>query len=399
MKKFVYFLCWTVFFALGLTACGTDRAAGDQIQEESGEEQIQEEGEEEQIQEERGAEPGGTEEAETDLSGLRRIEDQSFQVNLRPLGEVTFGSYEPDTQKDPLADVVLTIEQEGKVLQRLPGEQEENGHRNDAFYQVEAVSFLDYNQDNWDDIIVICSYCIGAGPEAGQTYSEIRYYKGSGSGAFTYEAQMSQEATSALAEITIETAKGFIGAEKSDGTEKEPEPWQRFYLGYLENSSEVEMQEGYALIYLDDDEIPELVEVGDCEATGCRIICYADEMVHTAQLNRLYFSYIERGNLLCNSEGNMDSYYDLVYSIIDGELTLIASGFYGAEDNSNVQFDAFGEPIYQYEWNGTKMSKEEYGKALNQVYDMSRAEDGYGWDQLYSYEEIKDVIENYGEAR
>ena len=33
----------------------------------------------------------------------------------------------------------------------------------------------------------------------------------------------------------------------------------------------------------------------------------------------------------------MDYYYDLVFRLENGELNLIASGYYGAEDNSNVQ--------------------------------------------------------------
>lgn len=90
----------------------------------------------------------------------------------------------------------------------------------------------------------------------------------------------------------------------------------------------------------------------------------------------------------------MDTYYDLVYSIIDGELTLIGAGYYGAEDNSHVQYDENGEPIYQYEWEGESMSREEYGKALNSVYDMSKSRDGYVWGELYSVEELKEFLKN-----
>lgn len=99
------------------------------------------------------------------------------------------------------------------------------------------------------------------------------------------------------------------------------------------------------------------------------------------QLNRLYFSYIEKENLLCNSEGSMDYYYDLVYSLTAGRLSLIASGYYGAGDRSNLKFDEDGNVIYQYEWNGTPMSREEYSQAFNAVYDTSKARDGYEWGQ------------------
>ena len=82
---------------------------------------------------------------------------------------------------------------------------------------------------------------------------------------------------------------------------------------------------------------------------------------------RLGFSYIERENLLCNSDGNMDHYYDVVYRLENGRLVQAAAGYYGAEDNSAVRYDENQEPVYQYQWNGAVMTREEYNKALNAV--------------------------------
>ena len=319
------------------------------------------------------------------------IEEQSFSVTLQPLGPVQFASYHPDTSQNLFTDVTFSIEKDGTLLQDLPGITENNCRSNQSFLQVDAVSFLDYNQDGYDDIITICCYSIGSGTDAAKNISEIRYYSGSENGTFVLEKEMSANATSALTEISIETAKNFIGVGKSISKE----PWQQAYIDYLTSESDVEIQDGYTLIYLDADEIPELVEVGDCEAVGCRIVNYSDGAVHVAQLNRLYFSYIEGENLLCNSEGNMDNYYDLVYQIIDGELTLVAEGYYGAEDNSNVQFDEEGNPIYRYVWEGVEMSKEEYMKALNSIYDTSRAKTGHIYGESHSVDEMIALLENF----
>ena len=79
--------------------------------------------------------------------------------------------------------------------------------------------------------------------------------------------------------------------------------------------SDTEGQQGYTLIYLDNDDIPELVEVGKSEASGVRIVNYSNGSVHVNGLSRLYFTYIEGKNLLCNSDGLMDSYYDYIYLI------------------------------------------------------------------------------------
>lgn len=112
------------------------------------------------------------------------------------------------------------------------------------------------------------------------------------------------------------------------------------------------------------------------------------------QLDRLNFTYIERENLLCNSDGHMDSYYDLVYSLVDKRMVRIAEGYYGAEDNSNLQFDSEGNAVYDYEWNGESVSKEDYEKKLNAVYDFARAKNGYTRENLYSAQEMINYIED-----
>lgn len=92
---------------------------------------------------------------------------------------------------------------------------------------------------------------------------------------------------------------------------REPEAWEQAYLEYLDT-----LQYGesctYSLIYVDEDEIPELVIDAGYEAGGCRILTWHEEILDMLQTNRLNFTYVEKGNLLCNSDGNMGYYYDLV---------------------------------------------------------------------------------------
>lgn len=170
--------------------------------------------------------------------------------------------------------------------------------------------------------------------------------------------------------------------------------WQTAYVDYLNNASDVDDQEGYTLIDIDGDAVPELVEVGRSEASGVRIINYADGEVHVNDLNRLYFSYIKGKNLLCNSDGLMDSYYDSVYSIVDGELTLVAQGHYGVEEDTDAQLNADGTPNYVYSWNGEDVSKEKYQEEFQTTYDSSDAVDGYDPDQLESLKQIIADIES-----
>lgn len=317
-------------------------------------------------------------------NGGKLIENQTFQLNLTPYGQVTFVSCEPDTDLDPMADAAFSVQRDGQVLYTLPGVFADNVRANEIFYEVEAVSFPDINQDGYDDIIIICSYEPASGPDRGTVHQEARIYMGSTDGSFTLEKDLMDETNSALAVITIESVKGFLGIGRADAG---AQTWQQAYIGLIQNDQVLGGYEGYDLIYLDDDEIPELVEIGNSAAAGCRLISYFDGELDVTQLNRLNFSYLEREGLLCNSDGNMDNYYDLVYRLADGKLTLIAQGYYGAEDNSRVQFDESGEPIYRYDWNGTEMSSGEYEKELNAVFDTKRAKE-YAWPGISAEEMI-----------
>lgn len=162
--------------------------------------------------------------------------------------------------------------------------------------------------------------------------------------------------------------------------------WQQVYINIVEDIGPG--WAGFELIYLNDDEIPELVAIGASQAAGCRIYNYENGVVRETELNRLNFTYIERENLLCNSDGNMDHYYDIVYSIIDGRMTQIAIGRFGVDPSVGIQVDEEGNLIYKYTWNEVEMSEEEYVQALNAVYDISKAREGYQWEGWYGKKEI-----------
>jgi len=170
--------------------------------------------------------------------------------------------------------------------------------------------------------------------------------------------------------------------------------WKQAYINYIYDNLKVHNWHQYELICLDDDAIPELVALGDSEAGGNLICNYYDGEVHSTSLLRLGFDYIERGNLLCNSDGHMDNYYDIVYSIIDGKLVQTDSGYWGELDDAGHQFDEDGNLIYQYSWNGVSVTEEKYNKCLNLVFDMSKATDGYT-DHSRSEDEIIKEILNY----
>lgn len=125
----------------------------------------------------------------------------------------------------------------------------------------------------------------------------------------------------------------------------------------------------FSLIYIDEDEIPELVVYGCCEADGTTICCYYNGEVHEKHLSRLGYTYIEKENLICNGAGHMDVYYDHVYKIEDGEFVEVGMGDYGG----NRYIGTY------YKWNDVSVSEEEYYRQLNAVYDDSKAIEPLGY--------------------
>lgn len=382
---------------LGAASCGKPEEAPSDAQRETESVQKEEEGTGGSAADngEAAAEGEGNT-ADTDQRGTQ-IENQTFEVELNPLGEIRFVSYAPDLQTNPYGDVTFVIEQDGTELCELEGMTAENGAVRDGetFVNVQAVSFVDYNGDGYTDIITICAYC----PDDGEAYDEVRIYEGNAQGVFVLQRELSQTTGEALVEKTVSGVLDFLGVGRGkENGAGEPivgtgDTWQTTYIENIESKRGEQINEGYTLIYLDDDEIPELVEIGNCEAVGCRIIHYSDGAAYEMQLSRLHFTYIEKTGLLCNSDGNMDYYYDVVYSLEGGMLAPIAVGQWGWLDNERYgTFDESENPLYVYEWNGVRMEKEDYEKQMNQVYDTSKMQEGYVWDEWYSEDEMIDLL-------
>ena len=130
---------------------------------------------------------------------------------------------------------------------------------------------------------------------------------------------------------------------------------------------------------MNDDDVPELVIDSGVEAEGCRILTYANGQVNVLTTRRLGFTYIHRGNRLCNADGSMDQYFDDVYEIRNGRWVCVARGeYYGYLSGWS---DVIGRYICRnYVWNGQQTTIDQYLIGLSAVYDNQRAvgvEEGY----------------------
>lgn len=151
----------------------------------------------------------------------------------------------------------------------------------------------------------------------------------------------------------------------------------------------------YSFIFLNDDEIPELVVEGDCHAAGNLICTYINDSVVSMRTGRLNFNFLQKQNLLCNSDGNTGHYYDVIYSIQNGEFICLAEGVWqeARDEEGKRFFEENGFFDYDYYWNGQMVSCEEYDNLLNQIYDTEKAVDKY--DFIF-YSSIQEAYENIG---
>lgn len=249
-------------------------------------------------------------------------------------------------------------------------------------------------------IFIISAFCILMAAGCGNSVAETEEEQTAAEAETEEEASVEEEESGADGDAgSIFSRKDDTG--RSDGEKEENDDndgitdpadgWGKAYHDYLNENPAEDGGYCYALIYVDDDDIPELVISTEFEAGGCQILTWHDGMTDVFQTSRLYFTYIEKGNKLDNEEGHMGYYYDIVCTIEDGKWKEIWSGEYSGFDNeADADYDeATGRYICtDYMINGKETDRETYNKELEKVYDHSKASEvtSYiSYDDLLSY--------------
>lgn len=151
--------------------------------------------------------------------------------------------------------------------------------------------------------------------------------------------------------------------------------WKEIYGEYVQKIADDDIGEvvehTYALVYVDDDDIPELYVGGVFEAEGDRV-CTIDSSgsVVECRLSRLGgAAYIERSGMFYNYNGNNGVMTLNFYSLADGVFT--------ARDISAESFSAFdeesGDLVTTYEWEGSSVSEDVFYANWNSVMALDSA--------------------------
>ncbi|MGN0398986.1 MAG: M4 family metallopeptidase [Blautia sp.] len=161
---------------------------------------------------------------------------------------------------------------------------------------------------------------------------------------------------------TVNSGRVFICEWGEPGTQKisgasYDDAWKQAYITYINENvpdqteyNKVEIR----LLYIDNDDIPELfINYGSTAEGG--VICYFDgNDLQTQWIWNNGVSYIEKGNLFCSCGGNMGQLYDAFYSVSNGTFEELCRG------EIKISYDQKGQEHISYYWKGKEVSEEEY---------------------------------------
>lgn len=190
-------------------------------------------------------------------------------------------------------------------------------------------------------------------------------------------------ATGTLEGVVLEVFSGFQASRQAEGGETtesqatEPDKttgtvteaeWKNAYYNYL-LSKDLSDYNGFSLLYVNDDDVPELYLCGNCEAAGQIYATYYNGRVNEQYLGRLGSCYGERQNIVINSDGHMGYYYDIFYEIQDGAFVMTHSGNYNEvyDAGGNLVTDSNGEFLLEYTWDNQTVTEQEYQNRVKEA--------------------------------
>lgn len=162
--------------------------------------------------------------------------------------------------------------------------------------------------------------------------------------------------------------------------------WQTAYLDVIQEN--LWEYVSFSLVYIDDDDVPELYMSGACEASGDRIYTYKNGRLAKLQLKRIGGGrYVERTGAIINVNGHMGRYYTDVYKLDENGFTDTFSGI----RTERVEQGNLGKSLVNEEYNiiteytiaGEVVSEAEFDAAVNEAFDFEHSVDFY--DSAVSY--------------
>ncbi len=175
--------------------------------------------------------------------------------------------------------------------------------------------------------------------------------------------------------------------------------WKTAYLEFIENNKGA--YTSFSLVFVDDDDVPELYMSGVDEAQGDLLCSYKNGTVVDAYMNRISGGkYVERGGTVINQNGHMGRYYTTVYKLDENGFTKVLSALLVEHVEFVENTDDSGRPgaeeyiiSYEYSIEGQPVSEDEYNAAIHTSFGFAN---GVGFYEIaVSYDIIKQQITDW----
>lgn len=357
----------------------------------------------------------------------------SCEAAMSPdMGETFFCTYAPDTRVDAGADVSFCLVRGREEVIPLQGTSEGNIRKDAVFAQVEAFTVEDLDGDSLTDILTVCRYEKRENYRGREDGREVRFYRGNRDGVPTLDPQTGSRLEQKVEDLNLTNLRAALrgepaaeqkaeqpreepasdpeesGNQKAGGRESyagsetsgagaasseagaasassagtsagtsaggaggQEAAWKDLYLKQLDRM-DMDSYKGFALLYINDNRVPELAAVGYTPMQGIVIFSCLDGKV-TEQRVSLNFSYMERENLLYSNYSLEGVSSDVIYRFSGGALSPLFRGEYGNMRGAAPILDAEGKPVYTYVWENTPADAVEYASMLGFHYDKGRA--------------------------
>jgi len=195
--------------------------------------------------------------------------------------------------------------------------------------------------------------------------------------------------TDQMINALLNSPQQFIDMKEAAG-ELTYSDWKAAYLDVTQKNQKFYVS--YALVYIDDNDIPELYMSGGCEAYGDCIYSFKNGRITVQSLKRIGGGrYVERTGAIINENGHMGRYYTDVYMLDANGFTQTFNGVLTerVEYLGNEEYNIISE----YTIDGESVSEADFNATVNASFDFAQSLKFY--DIAVSYDAIIQQLTGY----
>lgn len=285
------------------------------------------------------------------------------EMETECFGNVKFCAYNPDQNAAENADVTFCFVKDADVLCTFPGMDSRNIRADKDFKDVVSADLGDYDGDGCKELAVICEYWNLDGGKGRADGLEARIYRFDEDGMPKLDENVTAQINASVSNLSLSGIAHYI----REGTDraKFADRMEAFAAEVAE--ADPDSYNKFALIYVNDDRMPELLEWGTTTDKGAKIVFYQDGILQETKVSSA-FSYLNKENFLLSKCGTGNLFTDLLYVYTGSKLEVYQSGLYGTMDAAVTAYTSAGKPQYTYKWEGSLVSEAGYNDALVFIY-------------------------------